>query len=142
MTISDLPAVNASLNTTCAVLLSAGFWFIRRKQVNAHRACMVAACAVSTIFLACYLYYHYHHGRTTFTHQGWIRPVYFTILLTHTILAIVMVPMILVTLWRAFSGQFEKHKRLARWTWPIWLYVSVTGVVVYLILYQFYPAGQ
>jgi uncharacterized membrane protein YozB (DUF420 family) len=103
---------------------------------------MVTAFVVSTIFLACYLYYHYHHGRTAFTHPGWIRPVYFTILLTHTILAIVMVPMILTTLGRAFRGQFEKHKRIARWTWPIWLYVSVTGVVVYLILYQFYPPGQ
>lgn len=103
---------------------------------------MVAAFLVSTVFLACYLYYHYHHGTTTFTHPGWIRPVYKTILFTHIILAIVIVPMILVTLWRAFSGHFEKHKRLARWTWPIWLYVSVTGVVVYLILYQFYPSGQ
>jgi len=140
MTVSDFPALNASLNATSAVLLSFGFYFIRRKQVNGHKACMISAFIVSAIFLVFYVVYHLQHGRTHFTGQGWIRPVYFTILLTHTILAIVMVPMILMTLWRALRGQFEKHKRIARWTWPIWLYVSVTGVVVYWILYQLYPS--
>jgi len=138
MTLSDLPMVNASLNTLSAVLLCFGFYFIRRKQVGAHKVCMVSAFVVSTIFLISYVVYHFHHGRTVFTGEGWIRPVYFTILGTHTVLAILMVPLILATLFFAFRGRFEVHKRLARWTWPIWLYVSVTGVVVYVILYHVY----
>ncbi len=148
MTISDFPAINASLNGTSAVLLGFGFYFIRRKQVPAHKRCMIAAFVVSAIFLGCYVSYHYllfhryHQGPTRFTGQGWVRPLYFSILLTHTILAMVIVPMILVTLYKALRGRFESHRRIARWTWPLWLYVSVTGVVVYWMLYHLYPAAR
>jgi len=140
MTLSDLPTVNACLNGSSAILLSCGYYFIRRKQVTAHRNCMVAAFATSSVFLVCYLVYHYYAGTTRFAGQGWIRPVYFTILLTHTILAVVIVPLILTTLYRAARRQFDSHRRIARWTWPLWMYVSVTGVVIYLILYHWYPS--
>jgi len=138
--VSDLPAVNASLNATSAALLTLGFYFIRRKRVTAHKTCMVSAFCVSTVFLVCYIIYHIYHGATKFAGEGFVRPVYFFILITHTILATAVVPLVLVTLYRALRGQFEKHKRVARWTWPIWLYVSVTGVVVYWMLYHLYPA--
>lgn len=139
ISVSDLPAVNASLNATSAVLLCVGFYFIRRKRIAAHKACMIAAFVVSTVFLGCYVYYHYHHGRTPFPGQGWVRPVYFIILGSHTLLALVIVPLALITLYRAWRERFDKHKQIARWTWPIWVYVSVTGVVVYWMLYQLYP---
>ena len=140
ISVSELPSINATLNATSATLLCVGYWFIRRKQVTAHKACMLGAFGVSTLFLVCYVIYHIYHGATKFTGEGWVRSVYFFILITHTILATAVVPLVLVTLYRALRGQFEKHKRVARWTWPIWLYVSITGVVVYVMLYHLYPA--
>ena len=134
-----LPHLNALLNTASAVLLVTGYFFIRRHQVNAHRTCQVSAVVTSTLFLISYLTYHYYHGATRFAGQGLARPVYFTILISHTILAIVIVPMVLVTLYRAARGDFQRHRSIARWTLPIWIYVSVTGVLVYLMLYQIYP---
>ena len=136
-----LPHLNAVLNTTSALLLLAGFRFIRLGRIQAHRNCQVAALLTSTLFLISYLTYHYYHGATRFTGQGLVRPVYFTILLTHTILAVVIVPLILVTLYRAVRRDFLRHRRIARWTLPLWLYVSVTGVIVYLMLYQVYRSG-
>ena len=140
MDFSFLPHVNAGLNATSAVLLSAGYYFIRRGRVNAHLRCMVAAVVVSIVFLASYLVYHFNHGSTRFAGQGVIRPVYFTILLTHTVLAVVIVPLVITTVRRAWRGQFDRHTRVARWTLPLWAYVSVTGVLVYLLLYQIYPS--
>ena len=134
--ISALPAVNAILNGTSALLLVSGYLLIRRRKVTAHRACMVTAFVVSTIFLMSYLTLRYYAGMTRFAGQGWIRPVYFTILVSHTVLAVTIVPLALVTLSRALKSRFDKHVRLARWTLPLWLYVSVTGVLVYVILYQ------
>jgi uncharacterized membrane protein YozB (DUF420 family) len=145
VSIHDLPAVNASLNGLSVVFLTAGFVFIKRGNKITHRNCMIAAFCTSVIFLACYLTYHtwlavvLHQGPTRFLNPPWFRPIYLTILLTHTILAIVIVPMILTTLWRAKMERFETHKKIARWTWPLWMYVSVTGVVVYLLLYQIFP---
>ena len=135
-----LPHVNAVLNTTSALLLLAGFRFIRRGQIQAHRNCQVSAVLTSVLFLVSYLTYHFYHGATRFTGQGLVRPLYFTILTTHTILAVVIVPLILVTLYRAARGDFARHRRIARVTLPLWLYVSVTGVIVYLMLYQIYPS--
>lgn len=137
--IEQLPALNAILNGTSAALLLCGYLCIRRKKIAAHRACMVSAFAVSALFLISYLTLHYYAGMTRFTGQGWIRPAYFSILLSHTILAAAIVPLILLTLSRAIRGQFDRHVRIARWTLPCWVYVSVTGVVVYWILYQLYP---
>ncbi len=137
--ISLLPHLNAFLNSASAVLLLNGYGFIRRGRVREHRACQVAAVCTSTVFLVSYLTYHYFHGTTRFAGQGIARPLYFTILISHTILAVVIVPLVLVTLYRATRGDFERHRRIARWTLPLWLYVSVTGVVVYLMLYQIYP---
>ena len=134
--LSDLPTVDAALNATSAVLLTLGFILIRRGKVRAHKACMLSAVGTSTLFLACYLTYHYFHGTTRFTGQGLVRPLYFTILISHTVLAVVIVPLILTTLYRALRGRFELHRRIARWTLPAWLYVSVTGVVVYWMLYH------
>lgn len=138
--ISFLPHVNAILNSTSALLLLAGFRFIRLGRIQSHRNCQVAAVATSSLFLISYLTYHYYHGATRFTGQGIVRLFYFTILTTHTILAMVIVPLILITLYRAARGDFIRHRRVARWTLPLWLYVSVTGVIVYLMLYQIYPA--
>lgn len=140
MDISYLPHVNAILNSTSALLLLAGFRFIRRGRIQAHRNCQLSAVGASSLFLISYLTYHYYHGATRFTGQGIVRPFYFTILTTHTILAIVIVPLILLTLYRAARGDFIRHRRIARWTLPLWLYVSVTGVIVYLMLYQIYPS--
>jgi len=135
-----LPHLNAVLNATSALLLLAGFRFIRLGRIQTHRNCQVTAVLTSTLFLISYLTYHYYHGATRFAGQGIVRPLYFTILITHTILAVVIVPLIIVTLCRAVRGDFIRHRRIARWTLPLWLYVSVTGVVVYLMLYQIYPA--
>ena len=135
-----LPHLNAFLNSTSAVLLLNGYRFIRRGQIQAHRNCQLAAVASSSVFLASYLTYHYYHGATHFPGLGVARWLYFAILITHTILAIVIVPLIFVTLYRAARGDFERHRRIARWTLPLWLYVSVTGVIVYLMLYHLYPA--
>ncbi len=134
--VSVLPALNAFLNGTCAVLLTIGYLFIRRKQVTAHKTCMLAALGVSTLFLVSYVIYHYQAGSVAFEGTGFIRPVYFTLLISHIVLAACIVPLALVTIYRAWSEQFDKHKRIARWTLPIWLYVSVTGVIVYWMLYQ------
>ena len=141
ISLSMFPAINATLNGTAALLLATGYVFIRRRNVPAHRACMLAALAVSTLFLGCYLYYHFHVGRTSFSGQGWIRPVYFAVLFSHTVLAVTVVPLALVTLVHAFRGRLPKHVRVARWTLPIWFYVSVTGVLIYWLLYHAYAPG-
>ena len=137
----SLAPLNSVLNATAAVLLLAGFYCIRRRLVRAHRALMLSAFVVSAIFFLSYTIYHYHVGDVRFQGQGWIRPVYFTILVSHISLAAVIVPLVLLTLWRALNGKFHKHKRIALWTWPIWIYVSITGVVVYLMCYQLYRPG-
>ena len=134
--VADLPALNAVLNFTSAVLLAAGFYFIKKRRIEAHKRCMVAALCVSAAFLTSYLIYHYHVGSVPFEKQGWIRSVYFFILITHVILAIVILPMVLRTAYFGLNAQFEKHVRVARKTFPLWMYVSVTGVIVYLMLYQ------
>jgi len=139
--VSPLPTVNAILNATAFLFLLAGYFQIRRGNRDAHKLCMLAACTASALFLACYLYYHFQVGSVKFEGQGWIRPVYFTILLTHTVLAAAILPLVLVTLARALRGRFDLHRRIARWTLPIWMYVSVTGVLIYLLLYVIYPAG-
>jgi uncharacterized membrane protein YozB (DUF420 family) len=132
------PALNAGLNATSAVLIATGIGLIRSGRRQAHRGAMIAAVISSSLFLASYLYYHYHVGSVRFTGHGWIRPVYFGILLTHTVLAAVVVPLVIVTLARGLRERFDRHKAIARWTYPIWLYVSVTGVVIYVMLYQLY----
>jgi putative membrane protein len=134
--ISDLPTVNAALNFTAAMLIGTGFYFIKQKNIRAHKVCMMAALAVSALFLASYLFYHYNVGTVRFTKQGWIRDVYFPLLLTHTVLAAVVLPMVLRTAFLAFKGRFPSHVRIARWTFPVWAYVSVTGVIVYIMLYR------
>ena len=143
MTLSDLPAVNAALNTLSTIFLTCGYIFIRRQRQVAHRNCMIGAVISSALFLTCYLIYHYNAGRTVFRDPAWFRPIYLTILLTHTILAVVIVPMVLTTLYRAARRQFDRHKKIARWTWPIWMYVSITGVIIYFLLYHIFPqAGR
>lgn len=136
MQISDLPAVNATLNALSSIWLICGYIFIRQRKIPAHRFCMFGALITSALFLTSYLIYHYHAGSKSFAGQGSIRTVYFTILLTHTVLATAVVPLALITLSRALKERFDKHKRIAQWTLPIWFYVSVTGVIVYLMLYQ------
>jgi uncharacterized membrane protein YozB (DUF420 family) len=136
LTVSDLPALNAALNATSAVLLSCGWWLIRRGRVARHRQVMLAAFCTSIAFLISYLVYHAQVGSVRFTRQGPVRAVYFTILLTHTVLAAAIVPMVLITLRRGLRRDDVRHRAIARWTMPIWLYVSVTGVVVYLMLYR------
>jgi len=138
MDIADLPAVNATLNATSAVLLVAGYSAIRRKRVAVHRGLMVAAFACSTAFLTCYLVYHAYAGSKPFPGLGWTRPAYYAMLISHVVLAAALMPLVLMTLWRAVRGRFDRHRRLARWTLPIWMYVSVTGVVIYVVLYQIY----
>jgi uncharacterized membrane protein YozB (DUF420 family) len=139
MTFSDLPLLNACLNSTSAVLLGCGYCFIRNNRQVAHRNCMIAALASSTLFLASYLTYHAFAGHTVFRDPLWFRPIYLFILLTHTVLAAVIVPLVLVTLSRALRRKWEAHKKIARFTLPVWMYVSVTGVVIYLLLYQIFP---
>jgi putative membrane protein len=136
MSISDLPAVNASLNALSAVLLGTGYAFIRRGRWEAHRICMLAALTSSTVFLAFYLVYHYHVGSVRFTGQGPLRTLYFAILISHTILAVVIVPLVATTAIRALRQRFDAHRRIARVTLPLWAYVSVTGVVIYWMLYR------
>lgn len=143
MTIRDLPSINAALNALSAVLLLLGFIFIKRGNRAAHRNCMVGALISSTAFLACYLTYHaLVQGVTRFQGTGWPRSLYFTILLSHTILAMVLLPLVFLTVVRAMRGQFERHKAIARWTWPVWMYVSVTGVLVYLMLYHWFSGPR
>jgi len=135
-------ALNASLNGVSAILLAGGYAAIRSGKIAVHKAFMISAFAVSSVFLGSYLLYHYRVGHVAFQGQGWIRPVYFTLLLTHTVLAVVIVPMILVTLRRAWLKRFDRHRVIARWTLPLWFYVSVTGVIVYLMVYQIYSAAN
>lgn len=143
--LASLPAVNASLNAACTVFLLLGFAFIRNGKIRYHRFCMIVAFLCSIVFLCFYLWFHFHAGVIRFGGQGWIRSVYLTILITHTTLAVVIVPLILITLSRALRERFDRHRAIARWTLPLWLYVSVTGVVVYWLLYIAYtpiwPAG-
>jgi uncharacterized membrane protein YozB (DUF420 family) len=129
-------ALNASLNGLSALLLAGGYTAIRNHRVNVHKRFMISAFVVSSVFLASYLLYHYRVGHVAFQGRGWIRSVYFALLLSHTILAIVIVPLILITLRRAWLERFDRHRVIARWTLPLWFYVSVTGVIVYLMLYQ------
>jgi uncharacterized membrane protein YozB (DUF420 family) len=136
MGVSDLPALNAGLNTTSAVLLATGYACIRAGRVRAHRACMVAALASSALFLTSYLVYHFQVGSVRFTGQGLVRTLYFTILVSHTILAIAIVPLVATTVVRALRERFDAHRRIARITLPLWAYVSVTGVVIYWMLYR------
>ena len=136
MSIHDLPAVNASLNALSGVLLLIAYVFIRQRKIEQHRMVMLAAFATSTLFLICYVVFHAQVGSVRFTRQGFVRPLYFTILITHVVLAAVVLPMAIVTLSRALKRRFPQHRRIARWTFPIWLYVSVTGVLVYILLYQ------
>src|SRR6266404_5172450 len=132
MSPADLPPVNATLNGLSAIFLGAGYWFIRRKNKTAHRNCMVSAFVCSVIFLGCYityhsyLAYHLHRGPTVFKNPAWFRPIYLSILVSHTLLAVAIVPLALTTLSRAVKQRFEAHKKIARWTWPLWMYVSVT----------------
>ena len=138
MSIYDLPAVNATLNGLSAIFLTLGFIFIKRGNERAHMRCMITAFCTSVIFLGCYLTYHIYlawvlgRGPTRFVNPAWFKPIYLTILISHTILAATIVPLILITLWRAKKERFELHKKIARWTWPLWMYVSVTGVVIYV----------
>ena len=136
MSYADLPALNATLNATSAVLLTTGWLLIRRGRWRQHRVVMITAFSTSVLFLISYLTYHAHAGAKHYTGHGAIRFVYFAILLTHTILAVVIVPLAIVTLSRGLSARFDRHRSIARWTLPLWMYVSVTGVVVYFMLYQ------
>ena len=136
---SQLPALNATLNGTSAIFLALGYYFIRQKRVDAHRACMMVAVVVSVLFLVSYVTYHLQIGSKHFPGQGLARPVYFTILFTHTVLAVVVALYLApVTLIRALRARFDQHRRIARWTLPIWFYVSVTGVIIYFMLYHWY----
>ncbi len=135
MEIQQLPTLNAILNGSAAVLMSCGYLFIRRRHVHRHRNLMLAALVCSTLFLTSYLVYHYHTGSHPYSGQGPLRSVYFGILLTHTVLAAVLVPLVVITVFRALRGDFTRHRKIARYTFPVWLYVSVTGVVIYLMLY-------
>jgi uncharacterized membrane protein YozB (DUF420 family) len=132
----DFPAINASLNATAAVCLVTGYALIRARRITQHRACMLAALTTSAIFLICYVIYHVQVGSVRFPRHGWVRPVYFTILITHVTLAVTVLPLAIITAARGLRGDYRRHRKIARWTFPIWLYVSVTGVLVYVLLYQ------
>ena len=134
----DFPLLNASLNAASAVLIGVGRYQIAKRRINAHRNLMIAAVCTSSLFLASYLYYHWHVGSVHFQGTGWARPVYFSILISHTVLAAAILPLVIITLSRALTGHFDRHRAIARWTYPIWLYVSVTGVVIYLMLYHLF----
>ena len=142
MSIADLPAVNASLNSICTILLFAGWWFIKHERKAQHVACMVSALLVSAAFLTCYLVYHYHVGSVKFTSQGLVRPIYYFILITHVFLAAVILPLIVLTIVPALRARFDRHRRWAKITLPLWLYVSITGVIVYLMLYIWFPSAE
>lgn len=141
MTVHDLPRLNALLNATSGLLLLTGWLLIRRRRYRWHRNVMLGAFAVSCLFLLSYLTYHLQVGSVRFTGQGWVRPVYFSVLVSHVILAATIVPLALVTLWRGLSRRFKYHRRIARWTLPLWGYVSATGVLVYLMLYVLFPSA-
>lgn len=139
---SVLPAVNATLNASSGVLLGIAYWHIRNQRIQQHKRFMLAACTTSLLFLACYVLNHYlRHGVVTrFSGTGWIRPLYFAILITHTILAVVILPMAILSVWNGLKMRVPQHRRIARWTFPLWMYVSVTGVLVYFFLYHWFPA--
>ena len=136
ISVHDLPAVNASLNAVSGVLLVCGYTLMRLRRIRLHRAFMIAAFAMSSLFLICYLVYHAQVGSVPFPRQGFVRPLYFTILITHVVLAATVPPLAIVSMTRGLQGRYPQHRRIARWTFPIWLYVSVTGVLVYVLLYQ------
>ncbi len=138
METSNLPAINAFFNFLSTLSLLFGYYSIRKKNTEMHKRFMLSALFFSSVFLTGYLFYHYHHGSTKFPNLGWIKTVYLTILIPHIILAAVMVPMIIMTFVYAFQEKWDKHKRLAKVTFPIWLYVSVTGVVIYFMIYQWF----
>lgn len=140
MSLRMLPTLNAILNATSGILIIIGYVMIRRGKVNAHRACMIGAVTASIIFLISYLIYHFNVGATKFAGTGWSRPFYFTVLISHTILAVVLAPVVVVTLRRALKGDFKRHLKIARWTFPMWVYVSITGVIVYFMLYHWFPS--
>jgi len=145
MQLQDLPLINAILNSSSALLLLAGYVAIKRDQKERHKRCMVSALITSTLFLTCYVIYHvgmqrvYGSAHTRFVDPAWFRPWYLALLASHLLLAIAIVPMVLMTVYHAIRGNFEKHRKIARWTWPCWMYVSVTGVVIYLLLYRIFP---
>jgi|SRR5215469_7576660 len=140
--LSKFPAINAGLNGACTVFLLLGYVFIRSRRILQHKVCMLSAFTCSIIFISCYLYFHFHAGIVRFGGEGWIRSVYFTLLISHTILAVIIVPLIVVTLSYALRTRFASHMKIARWTFPLWLYVSVTGVIIYWLLYIAYtPIG-
>jgi len=141
ISLSDLPALNATLNSLSAALLAVGHQFIKRNNTKVHRACMISAFTVSFLFLVSYVVYHANVGSIPFAGRGWIRPVYFGILFSHAALAAGIVPLSIITLLRGLRGDFGRHRRIARWTYPIWVYVSVTGVLVYLLLYKLFPGS-
>jgi uncharacterized membrane protein YozB (DUF420 family) len=136
ISVHDLPAVNASLNAVSGVLLLCGYTLMRLRRIELHRKFMIAAFAMSSLFLICYLVYHAQVGSVPFPRQGFVRPLYFTILITHVVLAATVPPLAIVSMTRGLQGRYPQHRRIARWTFPIWLYVSVTGVLVYVLLYQ------
>ena len=136
MSVQDLPAVNATLNALSGVLLLIGYALIRTRRIETHRNVMIAAFITSSIFLVCYLVYHAQVGSVRFTRHGFVRPLYFTVLITHVTLAAAVLPLAIVTLSRGLAARYDRHRVIARWTLPIWLYVSVTGVLVYVLLYQ------
>ena len=140
--LTALPAINATLNGTSALLLAAGYLCIRRQRIAAHRACMLAAVVVSTLFLISYITYHLQVGATRFAGPSGVRVLYLGILATHTVLAVAIVPLVGITLARALRGRFDRHRRIARWTLPAWFYVSVTGVVIYIMLYHLFPSRE
>ena len=140
--IVDLPHVNAALNGATIVFLAAGLAFIRSGRRAEHRACMIGAVSVSAVFLVTYLIYHFNSGLARFGGEGIIRPIYFTLLITHVAFAAVITPLVPITVYRALKGRFERHKRIARWTWPLWMFVAVSGVVVYVMAVQLYPDAQ
>ena len=145
MQLQDLPLINAILNSCSALLLLAGYVAIKRDQKERHKRCMVSALITSTLFLTCYVIYHvgmqrvYGSAHTRFVDPAWFRPWYLALLASHLLFAIAIVPMVLMTVYHAIRGNFEKHRKIARWTWPCWMYVSVTGVVIYLLLYRIFP---
>lgn len=136
MSITDLPATNAFLNGLCTFFLLLGFIYIKRGDIKAHQKCMVTALILSALFLISYLIYHSQVGSVPYPHCDWTRPIYFAILIPHIILAAVNVPFIIALVWRAYKGEFDRHRRLARWIWPSWIFVSITGVIIYLMLYK------
>ena len=136
MTVHDLPAVNASLNALSGILLACGYTLMRQRRIELHRRFMIAAFAASSLFLVCYVIYHAQVGSVPFPRQGFVRLLYFVILITHVVLAATVPPLAIITLTRGLKGRYPQHRRIARWTFPIWMYVSVTGVLVYVLLYQ------